>query len=211
MKANKKQVIIEAAVSLFNAKGFDGTSVRDIAARAGVNVALISYYFGGKRSLLESLMTSFYEGFITEIDKACAKLETESAKTVLYEMIHSALDYQQEYVHLARFVHREVTIDSTLVREVMTTYLSKEKYCYEQVFRTGLKRKEFRSQPIDFLVLQLREALLMPFLHPQYIREVYHLMPQESYFKKRYARFLEQWVLSICIDDNQTDPLAIQA
>ena len=75
MKANKKQVIIESAVFLFNSKGFDGTSVRDIAARAGVNVALISYYFGGKKSLLESLMTSFYEGFITEIDKACAKLE----------------------------------------------------------------------------------------------------------------------------------------
>lgn len=211
MKANKKQVIIDAAVSLFNAKGFDGTSVRDIASRAGVNVALISYYFGGKRSLLESLMTFFYEGFISEIDSACAKLETEPAKNVLFEMIHRALDYQQENVHLARFVHREVTLDSTLVREVMTTYLSKEKYCYEQVFKTGLKRKQFRPQPVDFLVLQLREALVMPYLHPQYIREVYHLMPQESYFKKRYAKFLEQWVLSICIDNNRGHPVAAQA
>ncbi|HEX6922625.1 MAG TPA: forespore capture DNA-binding protein RefZ, partial [Bacillales bacterium] len=204
MKANKKQRVIDSAVKLFNAKGFDGTSVRDIASSAEVNVALISYYFGGKNALLESLMTSFYEGFTEQIETACSKLDEQSAKEVLLQIIHRVLDYQQEHVQLARFVHREVTFDSTLVREVMTTYLMKEKYCYESVFKTGMKRKEFHRQPVDFLVLQLRELLLMPYLHPQYIREVYYLMPQEAYFKKRYARFLIQWVdTAICSDSKQ--------
>ncbi|HET7577892.1 MAG TPA: forespore capture DNA-binding protein RefZ [Bacillales bacterium] len=202
MKSNKKQKVIDAAVELFNAKGFDGTSVRDIASRAGVNVALISYYFGGKRALLESLMTTFYEGYTAEIETVCRKLDERPAKETLLDMIDHALDYQQEHVQLARFVHREVTFDSTLVREVMTTYLAKEKYCYEQVFKSGIKRKEFRRQPIDFLVLQFREMMLMPYLHPQYIREVYHLMPQETYFKKRYLRYLEQWVMtSVCVGE----------
>ncbi|MED4214161.1 TetR family transcriptional regulator, partial [Priestia megaterium] len=39
-----KQKVIDAAISLFNTKGYDGTSVRDIAKRADVNVANISYY-----------------------------------------------------------------------------------------------------------------------------------------------------------------------
>ncbi|HET7626851.1 MAG TPA: forespore capture DNA-binding protein RefZ [Bacillales bacterium] len=194
MKPNKKQLVIDSAVLLFNGKGFDRTSVRDIASHAGVNVALISYYFGGKKSLLEHLMTSFYEGYTEGIAACLEQLHERSAKDVLLEMIRFALDYQQDHLDLARCVHREVTFDSTLVREVMTTYLMKEKYCYEQVFSAGFKQKEFRRRPVDLLVLQLRELLLMPYLHPQYIREVYHLMPQEAYFKKRYAHYLRMWV-----------------
>jgi AcrR family transcriptional regulator len=189
--------------------------VRDIAARADVNVALISYYFGGKNALLEGLMTHFYEGYIETITSVCEKLDKKCAKDVLLEMIRSALDYQQEHVQLARFVHREVTLDSTLVREVMTTYLMKEKFCYEQVFKAGIKRREFHRHPIDLLILQLRELLLTPYLHPQYIREVYHLMPQEAYFKKRYARYLSHWVDSyVCLKETgfkRKNPIAAQA
>ena len=42
-----KRRIVEAARAEFSAKGFAGTRVSEIAARAGVNKQLISYYFGG--------------------------------------------------------------------------------------------------------------------------------------------------------------------
>lgn len=198
---NRKQRIVEAAVTLFNMKGYSGTSVRDIAAEAGVNVALISYYFSGKQGLLEFLMMSFFEGYTAEIESAYEELDKMSARESLLVIIRRVLDFQQKNVQLARFVHREVTLDSTLIRELMTTYLMKEKYVYERVFTAGIKQKEFHSHPVDLLVLQFRELMLMPYLHPQYIREVYHLMPQEHYFKKRYARYLQHWVDTyVCCD-----------
>ena len=53
---NEKQLqIIDTAERLFARKGFDGTSVRDIAEEAGINVAMISYYFGSKEKLLEAI------------------------------------------------------------------------------------------------------------------------------------------------------------
>jgi AcrR family transcriptional regulator len=53
---NDKQLqIIETAQGLFARKGFDGTSVRDIAEEAGINVAMISYYFGSKEKLMEAI------------------------------------------------------------------------------------------------------------------------------------------------------------
>ncbi len=56
MDFNDKQIqIIETAETLFAERGFDGTSVRDIADVAGVNVAMISYYFGSKEKLMEAL------------------------------------------------------------------------------------------------------------------------------------------------------------
>lgn len=53
--SDKQLQILETAERLFAGKGFDGTSVRDIADEAGVNVAMISYYFRSKEKLMETL------------------------------------------------------------------------------------------------------------------------------------------------------------
>ena len=49
MKKNSKDAIVEAAISIFNTKGFQGTTIREIAGKAKVNVANISYYFQNKK------------------------------------------------------------------------------------------------------------------------------------------------------------------
>jgi TetR/AcrR family transcriptional regulator, regulator of cefoperazone and chloramphenicol sensitivity len=46
-----RQRLLEAAVEVFGAHGFEGASVRDITDRAGVNLAAPNYYFGGKEGL----------------------------------------------------------------------------------------------------------------------------------------------------------------
>ncbi len=56
MDYNVKQLqIIEVAERLFAQKGFAGTSVRDIAHEADINISMISYYFGSKEKLIEAL------------------------------------------------------------------------------------------------------------------------------------------------------------
>jgi len=43
--------LLDSAEELFSEHGFEGTSVRDIAASAGCNIASVNYYFGGKDNL----------------------------------------------------------------------------------------------------------------------------------------------------------------
>ncbi|GAA1577856.1 MULTISPECIES: TetR/AcrR family transcriptional regulator [Kribbella] len=50
-----KQQLLDAAVVEFGAHGFSGARVGEIAARAGVNKQLISYYFGGKEGLYRAV------------------------------------------------------------------------------------------------------------------------------------------------------------
>lgn len=50
-----RERILAAAVEEFGAKGYAGARTAAIAARAGVNQQLISYYFGGKQGLVEEL------------------------------------------------------------------------------------------------------------------------------------------------------------
>ena len=52
---NEKQIeILHVAEKLFAEVGFDGTSIREIAKIANINIAMISYYFGSKEKLLEA-------------------------------------------------------------------------------------------------------------------------------------------------------------
>ena len=56
LKLTEKQIeILQSAEKIFSDKGVDATSVRDIAKLAEINIAMISYYFGSKQKLVESL------------------------------------------------------------------------------------------------------------------------------------------------------------
>jgi TetR/AcrR family transcriptional regulator len=48
---DSREQILRAALQTFAEKGFDGSTTREIATRAGVNHGLIPYYFGSKESL----------------------------------------------------------------------------------------------------------------------------------------------------------------
>ena len=48
-----RQAILNAAEALFSRHGFHGVTVRQVAAEAGVDTALIHYYFGAKRELFD--------------------------------------------------------------------------------------------------------------------------------------------------------------
>lgn len=53
--------ILDAAEELFAQQGFAATPVREVAEKVGVNPAMIHYYFGSKRALLEQVMERVME------------------------------------------------------------------------------------------------------------------------------------------------------
>ena len=58
---NSKEKILKVASKLFAQKGFAGTSVREISKAAGVNVAMISYFWGGKKELFQGIVNNTIE------------------------------------------------------------------------------------------------------------------------------------------------------
>jgi AcrR family transcriptional regulator len=205
--------IAEAAIYLFTSQGFKGTTVRQIAKKAGVNLALISYHYGGKKGLLEELITSFFEGYIRRIEIVYHTSNSSSVKGCFIELVETLLVYQQKNLPLARFVYREMTLDSTLVRELMSTYLVKEKYFLQTMFEKGMKKKEFRKQPIDFLTIQFKDMMMLPFLHPLYLSEVYQISAQTETFIKPYKKWMVNWFDKCVCQTERKNPLlsAVQA
>ncbi len=56
-----KERILHASIQLFSEKGFDATSVTEIAKSADVTKALIYYYFKSKEEILDSLVHSLFD------------------------------------------------------------------------------------------------------------------------------------------------------
>lgn len=186
--------IVDAAVHLFNTKGYSGTSVREIAKRAKVNVALISYYFNGKQGLLEQLMSSFFDEYIEQLEKAVQLSDRATIRHCVHKAIFDLLSYQQMNSQLARLVHRETTIDSVLIREVTTLYLRKEKYYWNKLLQKGMQSGEFKEQPVDLLIIQMKSMLTMPFINPHYLQEIFQVSPSDDYFTRRYSARLQNWI-----------------
>jgi AcrR family transcriptional regulator len=64
--ASSKDKLFRSAEELFSTKRYREVSVRDIAARAGVNFGLVAYYFGGKRALFDEVFRSHVAPLVEE-------------------------------------------------------------------------------------------------------------------------------------------------
>ena len=76
-----RERILTAAVDEFGEHGYAGARVSRIAARAGVNAQLISYYFDGKAGLYRALM-SRWRATVTEIGRPGRTLDEIAADYV---------------------------------------------------------------------------------------------------------------------------------
>jgi AcrR family transcriptional regulator len=55
-----RAAILEAALQMFSHQGFRGTSIRDVAARAGVSTGSVYHHFRDKEALLNTLLEQFW-------------------------------------------------------------------------------------------------------------------------------------------------------
>jgi TetR/AcrR family transcriptional regulator, regulator of cefoperazone and chloramphenicol sensitivity len=71
--------ILDAALELFAASGFDGASTRTIADRAGVNLPAIQYYFGSKEGLYRAVVEQFGQDIRAGVAPIAERIRAELA------------------------------------------------------------------------------------------------------------------------------------
>jgi len=191
--ATTKQKVMNAAGYLFFTKGYHGTSVRDIAARAKVNVSLISYHFKNKQGLLEFLMVEYFEPYIDLLEEYNQK-EDRTTKDSFYQLIELIIQYKKKHYQFTCFVHRELTLDNVLVREMMVTYLAKEKYILFRLFKQTLHGSGIKGTELQYLFLQFKGMLMTPFMMPYDMRDQNVLEHSDRYFTVQYSKTIIHWM-----------------
>ncbi|WP_164216727.1 forespore capture DNA-binding protein RefZ [Virgibacillus sp. YIM 98842] len=195
MKTNpSKQKVVEAASSLFFQNGFHGTSVRDIAEKASVNVSLISYYFKGKQGLLEYAVTNYYEEYLKVMEAELEKSENLPALDRLKTLIQIIIQYKQSNHQFSCFIHRELSLDSVFVREMAVTYLAKENHYLKNTFNDTIQNRKMNTDEKHYLFMQLKGMLVTPYImHNEWKNDRVGDFTGEIFVKK-YVKTIHQWI-----------------
>lgn len=107
-----KQKIVDVASVLFAEKTYEGASVRDIASQSGVNIAMISYYFGGKEGLYLECIAKFAQGRVDMLQKILTPVKTqEEFKVRLKLFFESMMALYASDKHLVRIIMREAQME----------------------------------------------------------------------------------------------------
>ncbi len=96
--AASRQALLEAAQELFGQAGFEGTTVREIGERAGVDAALIARYFGGKADLYIAAVAAermgdqhaeAYPGWEQMVDSLVTRVDRDGPGPILQALVRS--------------------------------------------------------------------------------------------------------------------------
>ena len=109
--------ISRAALTRFAAQGFEATSLREIAADAGVDVALISYRFGGKQGIWKAIVVQAAQDLSAALDTAAADTggadtKRAGAQTRLHQSARAFIAFLLARPEVPQLLLRDITVDS---------------------------------------------------------------------------------------------------
>src|SRR5699024_11319277 len=85
----------------------------------------------------------------------------ESTLDCLKNLVFNMIYFRLEHYQLSAFIHRELLLDSTFVREMSVTYLAKENHLLSSLFYHFLPERKRKSRRM--LYMQLQGMIMSPF------------------------------------------------
>ncbi len=158
---DKQAHILKKAEELFATNGFNATSVRDIARAAKVNLAMISYYFGSKEKLIETL-------FIDRMKQGLERTESllaNPAITPIQKLEIMVDSYCEKISHNNNFFRSSMVAQLTKHNKVVLNLIfkSREQYAkaFEQILKEGIENGQFKYSYDFVFFLNIFNGILM--------------------------------------------------
>lgn len=158
MKTQKHHItelLLQKAESLFAEKGYEGTAIRDIAARAEINTALIYYHFDSKEHLYKTII----ERKLRQLNEMLQALPIAPGASIFeklnaYVMAYIANIKANFYFH--RILNNELLFfrnqffKKTILQSIQTSM-----HIFREVIREGIDSKQFREVDPDLFLMTL--------------------------------------------------------
>ena len=168
---NDKQIeILEVAEMLFAEKGFDGTSIRNIAKVAKINIAMVSYYFGSKERLLESLII----------------YRTSDLKNQLENLLKEDLEPIEKINKLIELYINRINSNRGIYRILHFEFTSKKREQNLQAF-SELKKGNLKS--LETIIEEgqrkgiFRKDVIIPLITPTILGTFFHFHMNKPFFE----------------------------
>jgi TetR/AcrR family transcriptional regulator len=148
-KIDKKDHILDVAEKIFSDQGYDGASTRTISGEAGVNMAMLNYYFGSK----EGLFLAIFNRKISSFRDILHDLGNDESMTS-WQKVEAYIDlYAERVVNnncFQKMLYQEMAMNRrNELSESLTTILLQNVVEFNSILKEGVQRGEFKED-IDY-------------------------------------------------------------
>ncbi len=152
LRDRKREIILRAALRQFAEKGYENTSINDIAKTAHISNGLTYHYFKSKQELLQSIVKKFLS-IADELFEKINSVEDPSQQLRIYiESLCGLLDTQEESLRLFLLLSVQPGIIGKL-REVTMTSQKKYLDIMERIFTSlGFDQPKLEARFLDVFV-----------------------------------------------------------
>lgn len=192
-----EEKIKAAAKKLFTQKGFAATRTRDIAEEAGINLALLNYYFRSKQKLYDIIMMENFRQFIQGIS-----VNVYDGKTSIQEKIEKIviayIDFLTLNPHLPLFILNEIKGNpSRIAAQVNEDVSPMRSHLLKQLEEAGKAGKITPIDPFHFMA-NLVGMTIFPFVGKPILQRVTNVNDEQfnAYMQER-KRLVPVWLKAI--------------
>lgn len=152
-KTDKKDHILDVAEKIFSELGYDGASTRTISGEAGVNMAMLNYYFGSK----EGLYLAVFERKISAFRTLLQNIGSDDSISAWDKMERCIDNYVERIITNSCFqklINRELSLNKrSEITDKMTSILMTNVYEFKKIIQDGIDNGQFHSDADQELVV----------------------------------------------------------
>lgn len=143
-KIDKRERILDVAERMFSDLGYDGASTRIISKEAGVNMAMLNYYFGSK----DGLFTSVFERRVSTFRATLQNINNENISS--WEKLQRCVDYYIDRIIsnscFHKLIHRELSLSQrSEITKTVTDILLKNVIEVKKIITDGIDNGSFKA------------------------------------------------------------------
>ena len=186
-----------AARKVFHQKGFAGTRTRDIAEEAGINHAMLNYYFRSKEKLFEMVMMETMAQFFKGVNLMLND-ESTSLDEKIDLIVSNYVDLLLKEPELPTFILSEVRpnpqafVEQNPIKEALTHSVLTRQYA------EAVARGEITEPNLMQAILNVIGLVIFPFIAKPILTSIINI-PEEQYKALMLQRktLIPQWIKAI--------------
>jgi len=184
MDRTTEDKIYEAARKIFILKGMEGARMQEIADEAGMNKALLHYYFRSKENLFKAVFKDIFTKFFSKVKDTL--FSEVPAKEKLTVFIDNYIDLIVANPYVPQFIINEINRDPKVLKTLMFESGIEPQQILE-LFINEVQWNNLSKLDPRHIVISLLGMLIFPFVARPLLQMVYFKDDQEA-----YDRFLNE-------------------
>jgi len=140
--SSQKRAVLEAAIAVFAEKGLEGATIRLIGRKAGVNSALIYYYFENKRNLFEEAIRMVMGDFLLMFEKHKKAFATAGERIAF--LVNGIFDYYETRPGRMRLMIMVFNLYTQLLIDIILELVRDKEIPPLSILQDGIIRKQLK-------------------------------------------------------------------